>query len=467
MDAILTGIIDGGTTGAVLPSDYLRSHDLGVAHPQLDAIRRAFALIDEMQWRDPAEIRECQLKRVDKLVRFAQERVPFYTSKYGNLSEIESWEDFSRLPITSRPDFAACKLSERSATKLPAGHEILFGETTSGTTGDVVVVMRTDFLEQWRNACIVREFDWWQIEPSGSCAIMRFLVSDADARWNHEISARVVSSWVGNYLGMLIGTGPGYHFPVARALSEVGELLPKLEVSYLQASGTYLLSLQDFIGDFRPRGIFTIGENLYEPMRRGIESAYNAPVFDTYATVETNRTAAQCPSGNGYHVHDENVILEILRDDGSACEPGEIGRVVLTSLHNFASPVIRYDIGDLAEAGSPRCACGRGLTHVASFQGRQIGRLRLANGKMRIAVDFIMTTNEIPGIRKFRLTQRGFETFELRMTGRESLSAEEFSRIQTSIERIVERPISLTVIPVEDIPLGPRGKLSKIEFVDE
>lgn len=447
-------------------SGYLRTHDCGVAHPQLDAIRRAFALIDDMQWRDPAEIREWQLARVAKLVWHAQENVSFYAERYGRFRHIESWDDFLRLPMISRADFAACDFRERTAKRLPTGHRALFTETTSGTTGDVVQILWTDVLEQWRNSFMLREFDWWNIEPSGSCAIMRFPVSEDDPGWNHAINARVVSSWVGDFLGALIGAGPGYYFPVGRALAEVGELLRKLDVSYLQATGTYLLSLQDFIGEFRPRAVFTIGENLYEPMRRGIEAAYEAPVFDTYATVETNRTAAQCPIGNGYHVHDENVILEILRDDGTACDPGEIGRVVLTALHNFASPVIRYDIGDLAEAGSPKCSCGRGLTHVASFQGREIARLRMADGKMRIALDFIITTNEIPGIRKFRLTQRGLDDFELRITGRQSLNEEEISRIKGSIEKTVERPISFRVIAVEDIPFGPRGKLSKIEFVD-
>ena len=50
------------------------------------------------------------------------------------------------------------------------------------------------------------------------------------------------------------------------------------------------------------------------------------------------------------------MIVEVLNEDGSACAPGECGKVVITHLHNFASPLIHYDIDDFAEVGE---ACWR------------------------------------------------------------------------------------------------------------
>jgi phenylacetate-CoA ligase len=53
---------------------------------------------------------------------------------------------------------------------------------------------------------------------------------------------------------------------------------------------------------------------------------------------------------------------------------------VVTPLHNFAMPLIRYAIGDYAEAGPP-CACGRGLPVLARILGRARNLLTLPHGE--------------------------------------------------------------------------------------
>jgi hypothetical protein len=66
------------------------------------------------------------------------------------------------------------------------------------------------------------------------------------------------------------------------------------------------------------------------------------------------------------HVCAESFFVELLDEAGEPAPQGELGRVVLTSLHNFAMPLIRYDIGDLAAFG-PACSCGRGLPALLRF----------------------------------------------------------------------------------------------------
>jgi phenylacetate-CoA ligase len=48
----------------------------------------------------------------------------------------------------------------------------------------------------------------------------------------------------------------------------------------------------------------------------------------------------QCPEYEQYHVQAEHLLVEILSERDEVCAPGEIGRVVVTPLRNFAMPLI-------------------------------------------------------------------------------------------------------------------------------
>ena len=447
-------------------SEFLDRHDRRLESPFLDAIRRSFREVDRTQWLPGEQIRKLQIAKAKRLIAFAKKRVPMYRELYSSDAVIDSIDDFRSLPQTSRKDFADCDIKYRTAEKLPIGQQVLFSETTSGTTGDVVMIDRTNVLEAWRHACIIRECDWWNIDPNGTCAVIRMPSNKHESGWNEEINGTIVNHWNRDGFELLFGSGTGYHMDASAKPEQIAKSIIKLQPDYIQATGTLLLSIAEYMSDYRPKALLTIGENLYAPMKASLLEYFRAPVYDIYAAVETNRTAATCPYSDRYHVHDENAIVEILHDDGTPCEPGEIGNVVVTSLHNYSTPVIRYDIGDLAEVPTSPCPCGRGLTTIECFQGREIARLRLEGGRKRIALGFVMTMNDIPGVKKFRLTQRGLDDFELRITGRKTLCDEEFARIRQSIEQTVERRIALRITPVDDIPLGPRGKLTKIEFVD-
>src|SRR3546814_2899792 len=114
----------------------------------------------------------------------------------------------------------------------------------------------------------------------------------------------------------------------------------------------------------------TVGDSV----RQAVRQAWDLPVKDSYSSEEAGYLAIQCPEHEVYHAQSENVLLEVVDDDGRPCRPGEIGRVLITSLHNFATPLIRYELGDYAEVGAP-CACGRGLPVIRRIVGRQRNRL--------------------------------------------------------------------------------------------
>ncbi len=101
-----------------------------------------------------------------------------------------------------------------------------------------------------------------------------------------------------------------------------------------------------------PRGIISSAETLTDEHRASIEGYFGCPLLNRYGSREFGDVAQQCEEVAGLHVFSDRVHLEILRPDGTTCDPGERGEIVITDLDNKVMPFIRYRTGDLARAAS-------------------------------------------------------------------------------------------------------------------
>jgi phenylacetate-CoA ligase len=107
------------------------------------------------------------------------------------------------------------------------------------------------------------------------------------------------------------------------------------------------------------RAVFTSSEPLLEMQRELVEERFSCRVFDFYGMSEAIMFAGECNAHSGLHHHMELSIVEVLDAKGFPVQDGETGRLVGTTLHNDAMPLIRYDIGDLTARIPARCPCGR------------------------------------------------------------------------------------------------------------
>ncbi len=114
-----------------------------------------------------------------------------------------------------------------------------------------------------------------------------------------------------------------------------------------------------------------IGELLADAGDLRIEAAFGVPARDVYACPEAGFLASPCPQGHGLHVHAEHVLLEVLDEHDRPCLPGQAGRVVLTTLHNSLTPLVRYETLDEAIPGPTACPCGRGLPLLAKVWSKR------------------------------------------------------------------------------------------------
>jgi len=197
----------------------------------------------------------------------------------------------------------------------------------------------------------------------------RFAALKADwERWNAGMlpypDGGCSPDW-GRSPGGLFRTGPAVGVNILTPIDQQAEWLARQNPDYLQTHPTVAHRLAEHcqanaIRLPKLKQVETISEILRQGTREAVRAAWGVPVVDMYSTREAGYLALQCPDHEHYHVQAESALVEVLNAAGHPCRAGETGRVYVTPLHNFAMPLIRYDIGDFAEVGPP-CPCGRGL----------------------------------------------------------------------------------------------------------
>lgn len=109
---------------------------------------------------------------------------------------------------------------------------------------------------------------------------------------------------------------------------------------------------------------------------RAIEAAWGARAYSTYGVTELANSLCECDAGAGGHLHDEQLYLEILDDDGQPVADGEVGDVTATTFGVEAMPLIRYRTGDCAALFRAPCACGRTSPRLGPIVGRKNQKLK-------------------------------------------------------------------------------------------
>jgi len=169
-------------------------------------------------------------------------------------------------------------------------------------------------------------------------------------------------------------------------IAELNKFQPVLVAGY--PSSLYLLALanQRLGQRVHPRAVYTASETLFDFQRRAIEASFGCKIFMWYGNTEMCANIVECERGK-HHLKLEHSYVELLRSDGRPACAGEEGRLVCTGFGNYATPLIRYDVGDVAVGSTEQaCECGRGGTiiervigrtedYVLTPDGRLVGRL--------------------------------------------------------------------------------------------
>jgi phenylacetate-CoA ligase len=216
--------------------------------------------------------------------------------------------------------------------------------------------------------------------------------------------------------------------------------------------------LADVIAGVRPRLVIIGGEVATPAMRLRIRETFAAPLYEKYASHECPLIAWECRHSGDLHTCDDGVLVEVLQEDRPA-EPGERGEVVLTNLHAYAMPFLRYRIGDLAtRAGS--CGCGLPFESIGEIQGRMIDYFPLADGRLLHPYEIVsrLVWGPREWLRQYQLVQERRDRVVLYAVT-DGTSAERLEQIGRLVRPLLGPAVEFEVQVVERIPFESTGKL--------
>lgn len=415
--------------------------------------------LERTQWLPAEELARLQSLQLDAVLRHAFETVPHYREHWQGLydpTQPITRGHFSRLPLLTRP-LLQSQSHAMLSTRIAPGHGTTGEARTSGSTGMPVRIMKTQFTVTWWKALTLREHLWHRRDFSGTLAAIRQGVTPGRA-----------DNW-GRATAGLVNTGPAVMLGVNTDVNAQLDWLKAQQPDYLLTYPSNLAELarRAMARNLRLPGLRelrTFGELLPEETRALCREAWDLKVADMYSADEAGYVALQCPEHEHYHVQSEDLLVEVLDDDGQACAPGQTGRVVITTLHNFAMPLVRYELGDFAEVGEP-CACGRGLPVLRRIVGRVRNMLVTAAGERFWPALGTRGISQIAPVLQYQLVQKSFTLLEMRLVTAAALTPEQEGKLKKHILSQLPAGLEVNLTYVDHIPRSAGGKFE--DFMSE
>lgn len=415
------------------------------------SVRRA---LERSQWLNPNQLRDLQLDRLKVFLRESGRQVPYYRDLFRsirfNADEVKSTGDLGRVPLLTKDIIRREFERLKSETAIPVR---LF--STTGSTGDPLRfhISKTrvahDVAAKWRAT------RWWDVDIGDRelviwSSAIELTVQDRTRRIRDKLlRTRLMSS---------ASLSPA---DMPRLIEQIRAYRPTMLFGY-PSSMTLIAQYAEKQGirmdDLGIRVAFCTAERLYPHQVDTLKRVFGCPVANGYGGRDSGFIAHECPHGS-LHITAEDIIVEILDEQGNPAPTGEAGEVVVTHLYSDGFPFIRYKTGDMAVMDEGLCACGRGLPVLKEIRGRSNDVLLAADGTLVHDVAFAMVLRDMPGVNGFKIIQETLTHCRLQLvTDERYVSNSSEPKIRNTFRARLGADVQLDIAYVTAIEPEPSGK---------
>jgi len=443
-----------------------------IVYPLKDAVirRDTLAVLAELRASERLPRRELaglQTHRLRRILRHAYEHVPYYREVFSERGlvpeDIRTPADLRKLPVLTKEiirargdDLVAEGPWRRRAQRV----------TTSGSTGAAISVLCDSSSMSFRLANQLRGKEW---HGAG--------IGDPEIRLWHNRGADGASSLAGRafwnanlvkdrLLNIRVLQGADL---TDESLARWEQLLRRTKPDAIYGYAASLYYLARFLrernvppDELRTKLVVLAAEKIVPSQKQLVTEAFASPVVDEYGCAEYGILAFECPQGR-LHSSDESVVLEVPEPG-----PGGAGELHVTTLTNFATPLIRYRLGDVVSLSSEECPCGRSLGVIGEVAGRTTDFLVRRDGGRTHPFQINLVLQELEKIVRYRVVQQSVGVVELIVQLSSPLDPLETGQILAEFHDALGEQVEVRIRSVESVPRTPGGKASfLVSLVDQ
>jgi phenylacetate-CoA ligase len=407
------------------------------------------------QWRSADELHALQWDKLQRLIAHCWQQVPFYREWWGQAGvaaaeDIRSREDYARLPLLTKP-----VIREHFESMIsPAYRDAMYFKSTGGSTGEPMRFGYTRESYERRIAVMFRGYGWsgahlgqrtvylWGAPVAAPAGFHLF----KDRLYHAAFNRRMLNAFDMSEQRMAEYADAIDRFKPETIVSYVG---PLVELAHwIERNGRTI---------HRPQRVLGAAEALHAHQRELLQRVFGAPVYDTYGCREVMLIAAECEAQDGLHINSDHLHVEF-HDETAAAHGGGPAELVITDLHNFGMPMMRYLNGDLGTPGGSTCACGRQLPKLAKVDGRKLDALRLQDGRLLPGEYIVYVFLTVNGVKQYQVVQRQLDALLVRLVPDANYDTAAQEIIRDGIRKLAGDSVRIEFETVDAIALTSSGK---------
>ena len=406
--------------------------------------QKYYERIDQMAEADPNVMSAFHLER---LLTFVAEHNSYYRGLIGEAMSLES------LPVLTKDKI---RLNSEGLLSVPQGTGA-FRNSSGGSTGQPVTFIQDWNYEGWRNATQGFYFREFLGVDRDSVKNVWLWGSERDTmRIRDRRLLRAFSRFLRN--NVFLNTFEADESRWLEYIDTIGRFRPHYVAGY--AGSLYQIARvarKHNVSLWRPAFVYSSAEMLRDFMREEIETQFGSKVYNFYGSREVGAIAGECSQGS-MHVYVMNNIVQVLDAEGRPARDGQHGRIIVTNLHNYSLPLIRYEIGDTGALSPRACRCGSRLPVLERLTGRIYDHFILRDGTM-VYGEFITHMFYFrEWIEQFQVDQWDYDNLRIRVVLRSKENEMDISEISRNIRMAMGGDCKLEWQFVDAIEATPQGK---------
>jgi len=386
------------------------------------------------------------------MILHAYNNVPFYRRVFKQYNiqpeDIREKKDLLKLPVLTKDDIKK-NISDMVAKNIPSSR--IMSAYSSGSTGSP---LRYYLDKQSYSAGWAQTFRCWSwagfgigdpyvkigLEERNSIRknLQDFVMNTQYIGFSNiqRTNIRDIVTKIRSFHPKIIRSNTDYIYPIAKMMEQE-------DLYYSGATVTTTASI------------------LFPHYRNLVEKHFNCRIMDAYGG-EGTPVSFQCEKREHYHIADEDVIVEFMKE-GDYVDEEEQGKIVITNLNNFAMPLIHYDLNDVGQFLEGTCSCGRNLSLMKSIEGRDNDIVKTVTGEMIPVHFFSYLFRDIHGVVQFQVIQERIDRIVLKIVKNTQFSESDAVFITEKVRNKTGGQIAVDFQFVDDIPVS--GKSGKRRYV--